>query len=77
MAVLHDLGVGEAAKAIRFGEITAEQLAEALLARAAANANLGAFITLDPDQVRAAARKADQARVPVRRSARCMACHWP
>ncbi|MGB7097778.1 MAG: indoleacetamide hydrolase [Xanthobacteraceae bacterium] len=62
MAALHDLGVGEAAKAIRSGEITAEQLAEALLARASANANLGAFITLDPDHVRVAARKADQAR---------------
>ena len=62
MPALHDLGVGEAAKAIRSGEITAERLAEALLARAAANASLGAFITLDPDYVRAAARKADQAR---------------
>ena len=62
MPALHDLGVGEAAKAIRSGEITAEQLAEALLARASANANLGAFITVDPDYVRAAARKADQAR---------------
>ncbi len=62
MAALHDLGVGEAAKAIRGGEIAAERLAEALLARASANANLGAFITLDPDHVRAAARKADQAR---------------
>ena len=62
MPALHDLGVGEAAKAIRAGEITAERLAEALLARASANANLGAFITLDPDHVRAAARKADQAR---------------
>ena len=50
MPALHDLGVGEAAKAIRTGEITAERLAEALLARASANANLGAFITLDPDQ---------------------------
>jgi indoleacetamide hydrolase len=62
MPALHDLGVGEAAKAIRSGEITAERLAEALLARASANTNLGAFITLDPDYVRAAARKADQAR---------------
>ena len=50
MPALHDLGVGEAAKAIRTGEITAERLAEALLARASANAYLGAFITLDPDQ---------------------------
>src|SRR6202453_458869 len=62
MAALHDLGVGEAAKAIRTGEITAEKLADALLARAAANKDLGAFITLDPDRVRDAARKADQQR---------------
>ncbi len=62
MPVLHDLGVGEAAKAIRTGEITAEKLADALLARAAANKDLGAFITLEPDRVREAARKADQQR---------------
>ena len=62
MAALHDLGVGEAAKAIRAGEITAEKLADALLARAAANEDLGAFITLDPDRVREAARKADHQR---------------
>ena len=62
MAALHDLGVGEAAKAIRAGEITAEKLADALLARAAANKDLGAFITLDPARVREAARKADHQR---------------
>jgi len=62
MATLHDLGVGAAAKAIRAGEISAEQLADALLARAAAFANLNAFITLDPDRVREAARKADKQR---------------
>ncbi len=62
MPALHDLGVGEAAKAIRTGEITAETLAEALLAQAAANKHLGAFITLNPDGVREAARKADQQR---------------
>jgi indoleacetamide hydrolase len=62
MPALHDLGVGEAAKAIRAGEITAEKLADALLARAAANKDLGAFITLDPARVREAAQKADQQR---------------
>ena len=62
MATLHDLGVGAAAKAIRAGEISAEQLADALLARAAAFANLNAFIALDPDRVREAARKADKQR---------------
>jgi mandelamide amidase len=59
---LHDLGVAEAAKAIRAGEITAEALADALLARAAAYASLNAFITLEPDKVRAAARDADRKR---------------
>src|ERR1700691_1459027 len=62
MATLHDLGVGAAAKAIRAGEISAEQLTEALLARAATFASLNAFIALDPDRVREAARKADKQR---------------
>jgi mandelamide amidase len=62
MPKLHDLGVAEAAKAIRAGEITAEALADALLARAVAQASLNAFITLEPDKVRAAAREADRKR---------------
>ena len=62
MAKLHDLGVAEAAKAIRTGDIKAEALADALLARAAAQKDLNAFITLEPDKVRAAAREADQHR---------------
>ncbi len=62
MPTLHDLGVAEAAKAIRTGEMTAAALADALLGRAAANTNLNAFITLDADQVRAAAREADRRR---------------
>ena len=62
MAKLHDLGVAEAAKAIRTGDINAEALADALLARAAAHKSLNAFITLEPDKVRAAAREADQRR---------------
>jgi indoleacetamide hydrolase len=60
MAKLHDLGLAEAAKAIRAGDIKAEALADALLARAAAHSSLNAFITLEPDKVRAAAREADQ-----------------
>jgi Asp-tRNA(Asn)/Glu-tRNA(Gln) amidotransferase A subunit family amidase len=59
VAALHDLGILEAAAAIRAGEITAERLADALLARATASAPLNAFITLDPARVRAAAREAD------------------
>ena len=62
MAKLHDLGVAEAAKAIRTGEIKAEALADALLARAAAHKSLNAFIALEPDKVRAAAREADRKR---------------
>jgi Asp-tRNA(Asn)/Glu-tRNA(Gln) amidotransferase A subunit family amidase len=62
MATLYDLGVGAAAKAIRAGEISAEQLADALLARAAAFTSLNAFIALDPDRVREAAREGDKQR---------------
>jgi mandelamide amidase len=62
MPKLHDLGVAEAANAIRAGEIKAEALADALLVRTAARANLNAFITLDADRVRAAAREADRQR---------------
>ncbi len=60
MTKLHELGVGEAAAAIRTGAVTAEALADALLARTAAHKNLNAFIALEPDKVRAAARAADQ-----------------
>ena len=59
MPALHDLGIAEAAEAIRAGDVTAENLADALLARAAACADLTAFITLEPDRVREAARQAD------------------
>jgi Amidase len=62
MPKLDDLGVAEAAKAIRTGETTAEALAEALLTRAAAHASLNAFIAFEPDKVRAAAREADRKR---------------
>ena len=40
MPKLHELGVAEAAKAIRTGDVKAEALADALLARAAAHASL-------------------------------------
>lgn len=62
MSALHELGVGAAAKAIRTGEISAEQLAETLLARAASFASLNAFIAFDAERVREAARKADRQR---------------
>jgi indoleacetamide hydrolase len=62
MAALTELGVGEAADALRTGASTAEALAEALLARCAAVSSLHAFISFEPDKVRAAARRADQQR---------------
>lgn len=62
MAALHELGVGAAAKAIRAGEISAERLADALLARALDSNSLNAFIAFDADRVREAARKADRQR---------------
>src|SRR5262245_23778957 len=62
MAALTELGVGEAATALRTGAATAEALAEALLARCASAASLNAFISLEGDRVRAAARRADEQR---------------
>jgi mandelamide amidase len=62
MTDLWDLGVAEAAAALRTGEVTAARLAEALLARAEALAHFNAFISIDPERVRAAAEAADQRR---------------
>jgi len=59
---LSELGVGEAAAAIRTGTCTAEALADVLLERCASAAPLNAFISLDPNALRAAARRADQRR---------------
>ena len=53
-----ELLVGEAAQSLRAGDITAESYAEALLARADANRDLNAFITLDRQSVLAAAHEA-------------------
>lgn len=53
------LSAGEAVAAMRSGQFTALAYAEALLARCAAGAELNAFITLDPDAVRAGAQAAD------------------
>jgi Asp-tRNA(Asn)/Glu-tRNA(Gln) amidotransferase A subunit family amidase len=51
-----------AAALIRDGDITAEAYAEALLARCEEAAGLNAFIRLEPEAVREAARRADQQR---------------
>src|SRR5262245_24140771 len=61
MVALFELGARRAADALRNGEHTAEALAEALLARCAASP-LNAFITLEAERLRAAARAADQRR---------------
>ena len=61
MVALFELGAGRAAYALRNGEHTAEALDEALLARCAASP-LNAFITLEAEHLRAAARAADQRR---------------
>ena len=74
MDTFHELGVREAAQAIRAGDLTAEALAETLLARCSAAAQLNAFISLEPDRVRAAARRADQQRQRGDRWVRSTAC---
>lgn len=54
-----ELSASAAVAAMRAGELSALDYAEALLARCAAGAALNAFITLDPAAVRDAARAAD------------------
>ncbi len=54
-----DLSASQAVAAMRKGELKAETYAEALLARCVAGQGLNAFITLEPDKVREAARAAD------------------
>ncbi len=56
---LSEFSAGTAVAAMVSGRISAAAYAEALLAEAAAGANLGAFRTLDPDAVRGAADAAD------------------
>ena len=72
MVALTELGAAEAAAAIRAGDVSAQALVETLLDRCARAAPLNAFISLDPDAVRAAAREADQRR---RRGERLGALH--
>ncbi len=58
-AAMIELSASAAVAAMQSGEISALDYAEALLARCAACTALNAFITLDPEAVRAAARAAD------------------
>ena len=62
MVAFSELGVRQAVEMMRTGELMAEALAEELLARCAAASSLNAFISLEPDRVRAAARCADKHR---------------
>src|SRR5260221_2731481 len=62
MVTLFELGARGAGDAVRNGEQTAEALAEALLARCGAASPLNAFMSLEADRLRAAARAADQRR---------------
>lgn len=59
---LTQLGLADAAQAIRKGEVSAETYAAALLRQARLYGDLKAFITLDEEGVLAAARDADRAR---------------
>ncbi len=65
-----ELSVAEAAQAIRAGDLTAESLAEALIARTQANAELNAFVDFEPDSILESARNADLARSQGRRLGR-------
>jgi indoleacetamide hydrolase len=56
---LTQLGVADAARLIRERTVTSTELTQAYLARAEANADLNAFITLDRPGALAAARQAD------------------
>ncbi|MBQ0960967.1 Asp-tRNA(Asn)/Glu-tRNA(Gln) amidotransferase subunit GatA [Ideonella sp. 4Y11] len=61
-APLHTLGVAAASRALAAGEVSSVELTAALLARAEAHAELGAFLHLDRDSALAAALAADAAR---------------
>lgn len=58
----HELSAVAAVGAIRAGELKAEDYANALLGRAARLTALNAFLTIRPEEVKEAARKADKRR---------------
>ena len=57
---LHELGLADAARAIRNGEVSSEAYVSMLLDRARTHADLKAFITIDETSVLEAARHADR-----------------
>ena len=60
MTGLHELGLADAARAIRNGEVSSETCVGTLLERARTHADLSAFITIDAAAVLEAARDADR-----------------
>ena len=62
MSALHELGVAAAARALADKTVSSVELTRALLARADAHAELGAFLHLDADAALVAAQAADTAR---------------
>src|SRR5687767_4701336 len=58
-ADLTEVGVVDAIRLLRGGQVTSVELTQAALARADAHADLNAFVTLDREGVLAAARRAD------------------
>jgi Asp-tRNA(Asn)/Glu-tRNA(Gln) amidotransferase A subunit family amidase len=66
-----EFSVAEVAQAIRAGDLTAESLAEALIARTKANAELNAFVNFGPDAILESARNADLARRQGKRLGDC------
>lgn len=71
------LTVREAADALRRGDVSAVAYADALLAQAERQAGLDAFIHLDPQAVRTAAREADARRARGARRLRARPCAPP
>ena len=74
---LTELGVADAAELIRSRKVSSLELTQAYLARAEANRDLNAFITLDREGALAAARRAD-AELASACGGRtcCTACRW-
>ena len=74
---LTELSVTDAARLIALKKVSSVELTEAYLARAEANRDLNAFITLDRAGALAAAQRADtELATGVRPKGGCTACRW-